>query len=127
VEARDVLMASVLLNYFKAHARRVHVGLHGQNTIDLLAKDLAEFLREHDGEWKDEPTVLYEELKRRGSEALPDRPDELSKMVLAIAAWGTWLKAERRSGKKDGESRRMVHLRFRNGVDGVVGVDLRAA
>ena len=116
-------MASGLMNYFKAHARRVHVDLHGQNTDDLLAKDLAEFLEEHDGEWKDEPSVLHEELKKRKSEALPDRPDELSKMVLAISERGTWLKAERRWGKKGGESRRMLHCSFRNGVDGVVGVD----
>src|SRR5215211_9024824 len=49
--------------------------------------------------------------------------DELSKMVLAISARGTWLKVERGWGKKGGESCRMLHLRFRNGVDGVVGVD----
>jgi putative DNA primase/helicase len=122
VEARDVVMASGLVNYFKAHARRVHVDLHGQNTEDLLAKDLAEFLEEHDGEWKDEPSVLHEELKKRKSEALPERPDELSKMVLSISERGTWLKAERGWGKKGGESCRMLHLRFRNGVVGVVGV-----
>ena len=44
-------------------------------------------------------------------------------MVLAISARGTWLKVERGWGKKGGESCRMLHLRFRNGVDGVVGVD----
>ena len=123
VETRDVLMASVLVDYFKAHARRVHAGLHGQNAADLLAKDLAEFLGEHDGEWKDEPSVLHEELKRRGSEAVPSRADESTKMVLSISARGTWLKVERGWGKKGGESCRMLHLRFRNGVDGVVGVD----
>jgi hypothetical protein len=123
VEARDVLMASGLVDYFKAHARRVHVGLHGQNAEDLLAKDLAKFLVEHGGEWKDEPNVLHEALKKQKCEAIPERPDELSKMVLAISARGTWLKAERRWGKKGGESCRMLHLRLRNGVDGVVGVD----
>jgi hypothetical protein len=126
VEARDVLMASVLVDYFKAHARRVHVGLHGQNTEDLLARDLAAFLGEHGGEWKDEPNVLHEELKSRGNEAVPSRADELSKMVLSISERGTWLKAERGWGKKGGESCRMLHLRFRNGVDGVVGVDHEA-
>jgi hypothetical protein len=126
VEARDVLMASALVDYFKAHARRVHVGLHGQNADDLLAKDLAEFLREHGEEWNDEPSVLHEELKRRGSEVLPERPDELSKMVYAISRRGTWLKAERGWGKKGDESCRMLHLRLSNGVDGVVGVDQQA-
>src|SRR4029453_16250915 len=108
---------------FKAQARRVHVGLHGQDAHDLLAKDLAEFLGEHDGEWKDEPSVLHEALMKRKCEAVPQRPDELSKMVLSISARGTWLKVERGWGRKGGESCRMLHLRFRNGVDGVVGVD----
>jgi hypothetical protein len=126
VEVQDVLMASVLLDYFKAHAHRVHVGLHGQNTEDLLAKDLAAFLEEHNGEWKNEPNVLHEELEKRKSKAVPERPDELSKMVLAISARGTWLNVERGWGKKGGESCRMLHLRFRNGVDGVVGVDQQA-
>jgi hypothetical protein len=126
VEAKDVLAAWALLEYFKAHARRVHMGLHGQNPNDLLAKDLAEFLQEHGGEWKNEPSMLHDVLKNRGSEVVPERPDELSKMVLDISAWGTWLKAERGWGKNGGESCRMLHLRFRNGVDGVVGVDPQA-
>ena len=126
VETRDVLMASGLVDYFKAHARRVHTGLHGQNTEDLLAKDLAEFLGEHEGEWIDEPSVLHKVLKRRKSEAVPERPDELSKMVLAISARGTWLKAERGWGKKGGESCRVLHLNLMDGVDGVVGVDHEA-
>jgi len=73
VEARDVLMASGLLDYFKAHACRVHVGLHGQDAHDLLAVELAEFLQEHGGEWKNEPNVLYEALKKRKSDAVPER------------------------------------------------------
>ena len=117
----------VLLGYFKAHAQRVHVGLHGHNAHDLLAKDLAEFLREHGGEWKDEPNVLHEELRNRKSEALPERPDELCKMVYAISNQGTWLKAEPGWKKnEEGKSRRAIHLCFRNGVDGVVGVDHEA-
>ena len=80
-------------------------------------------MQERGGEWKDEPSVLHQELKKRKSEALPERADELSKMVLSISDRGTWLRAERGWGKKGGESRRMLHLRFRNGVDGVVGVD----
>jgi putative DNA primase/helicase len=124
VEARDVLMASGLVDYFKAHARRVHVGLHGQDAHDLLAVELAGFLQEHGGEWKNEPNVLHEALKKHKSEAVPERPDELSKMVYAISGRGTWLKAEPGWKKnKEGKSRRAIHLCFRNGVDGVVGVD----
>ncbi len=65
---------------------------------------------------------LHSELKVRGSETVPERPDELSKMVLAIAARGLWLGAKRGWGKRGGESSRMLYQRLRNGVDGVVGV-----
>jgi hypothetical protein len=124
VEARDVLMASGLLDYFKAHARRVHVGLHVQDAHDLLAVELAGFLRERGGEWKDEPNVLHKALKKRKSEAVPERPGELSKMVYAISGRGTWLKAQPGWKKnEEGESRRAIHLCFRSGVDSVVSVD----
>jgi putative DNA primase/helicase len=126
VEARDVVMASGMMEYFKAHARRVHVYLHGQDAHDLLAVELAGFLKDRGAEWKDEPHILHEELKKRKSDALPGRADELSKMVLAISERGTWLKAERGWGKKGSESCRMLELRLRNGVDGVVGVDHEA-
>jgi hypothetical protein len=55
-------------------------------------------LQERGGEWKDEPSVLHQELKKRKSEALPERLDELSKMVLYTNR-STWLKAERGWGK----------------------------
>jgi putative DNA primase/helicase len=127
VEAQDVLMALGLVDYFKAHARRVHMGLHGQDAHDLLAVELAEFLQERGGEWKDEPNMLHEALKKRKSEAVPERPDELGKMVYAISRRGTWLKAEQGWKKnEEGQSRRAIHLCFRNGVDGVVGVDHKA-
>jgi hypothetical protein len=120
VEARDVLMASGLVNYFKAHARRVHVGLHGKNPEELLEVNLARFLKEHGGEWKDEPSALHKELKKRKCEASPGRPDELSKLVYAISGRGTWLKAQPGWKKnEEGESRRTIHLCFRNGVVGV--------
>jgi hypothetical protein len=115
------------VDYFKAHARRVHVGLHGTDPQDALAKDLAEFLRERGGEWTDEANVLHKELTNRGSEVVPGRPDELGKMVYAIARQGTWLRAESGWKKNEkGQSRRAIHLRFKNGVDGVVGVDQEA-
>jgi hypothetical protein len=126
VEPRDVLAAWVVLEYFKAHAYRVHVGLHGTDSQDVLGKDLAKFLKEHGGEWKGEANVLHDELTSRGSEAVPGRPDELGKMVYAIARQGTWLKAEPGwKRNEEGKSRRAVRLCFKNGVDGVVGVDQR--
>jgi hypothetical protein len=127
VEAKDVLAAWALLEYFKAHARRVYVGLHGRAPEDQLGLELARFLREHGGEWKDEPNLLHQELMSRGSEIVPERPDELSKLVLALSARSTWLKAEQGWKRNhESKSRRAIHLCFRNGVDGVVGVDQEA-
>jgi hypothetical protein len=123
VEAKDLLAASALLDYFKSHARRLHAGLYGHNSKDVLAEELARFLREHDGEWTGEPSTLREKLVDEGSNAVPERPDELSKAVLEISSRGTWLIAERRWGKRDGKSYRILRVRLNNGVDGVVGVD----
>lgn len=123
VEAKDVLMASVLVNYFKAHAQRVHVGSYGESVDGLLEKDLAQFLREHGGEWKGKPDKLRQALFDRGSDVVPERPDELSKKVLAMAKRGTWLVAERGWHRNEkNKSGRALRLWLRNGVDGVVGV-----
>jgi hypothetical protein len=83
VEERDVLSAVVLLDHSKGMARRVYVGLHGKNPEDRLGEDLTRFLAERGGHFKDEPSVLYEELE---SDYKPPRPDELIKAVKAIAA-----------------------------------------
>jgi hypothetical protein len=62
IEAEDVLRASVLLDYFKNHARRVYVGLYGADRIDGLAEDVARFLEERGGSWSGSPSELYETL-----------------------------------------------------------------
>jgi hypothetical protein len=123
IEPRDVTAAGSLVEYFKAHAKRVHVGLRGQTPKDRLATELRGFLGEHGGEWEGEPNALREKLLERGGEAMPDRPDELSKMVLGIANRGASLAVDRAWRKHDGRSRRILRLALRNGVDGVGGVD----
>ena len=60
---------------------------------------MAQFLREHVGECKYEPSVLHQVLKKRKSEAMPESLDRPSKMVLYMNR-STWLKAERGWGKK---------------------------
>ena len=128
VEASDVVMASGLIDYFKAHAYRVHVGLHAQNPDDLLAGEVARFLQEHGGDWEGEPGDLWRALTDRGSESVPGRADELSKKVRAWASQGTWLTlGDKQWDKKaTGNSRRNLSLLLANGVDGVVGVDQHA-
>jgi hypothetical protein len=59
VEPRDVFAASVLVDYFKAHARRVFAEVHGADPVDSLAVALNEFLEEHDGKWEGTATELF--------------------------------------------------------------------
>ena len=125
IEPQDIAAAGALVGYFKAHARRVHVGLRGQTPKDRLATELRTFLVEHGGEWEGEPNALHEALLERGGEAVPARPDELSKMVLGIAECSAGLKAERAWRKHSGKSRRVLTLTLTNGVDGVGGVDMK--
>jgi hypothetical protein len=120
VEARDVLSAVVLLDYFKTMARRVYVGLHGENPADKLAADVSEFLRARGGHFKDEPAVLHEQLR---SDSKPSRADELSKSLKAIAARSPILDFGSGNFKKGGQSRRFVELTLRKGVNGVNGVN----
>ena len=85
VEPPDVFAASVLVGYFKAHARRVSAKVHGADPMDSLAVALSEFLEEHDGKWKGTATELFEVLSERGVVGLPGSPGKLVAKVLAIA------------------------------------------
>jgi hypothetical protein len=121
VEDQDVLRAVVLLDYFKNQARRVYVGLYGENPLDGLAEDLATFLKEHGGYWRGEPSEFHAQLE---SEHKPRRTDELSKMVKAIAARTPALEleygheaVERSEGKRT--TRRYIALTLSNGVNSV--------
>jgi hypothetical protein len=126
IEPQDLQDAGRLVEYFKAHARRVYVGLHGESKRDLLATVLKEFLEEHGGKWEGEPDALREELVERESEAVPSQAAELSKTVLEIASHSPSLKAERGWAKKKGKSHRILRLVLQNPVDRVVPVDLEA-
>jgi putative DNA primase/helicase len=121
VEDQDVLRAVVLLDYFKNQARRVYVGLYGENQLDGLAEDLATFLKERGGYWRGQPSEFHAQLE---SEHKPRRTDELSKMVRAIAARTPALEleygheaVERSEGKRT--TRRYIALTLRNGVNSV--------
>jgi len=109
VELEDVEGASTLVGYFKAHARRVYLQLYGESREDKLLADLTKILKENQGKWEDDPTrgwedpatKLYEALKQQGFDALPTRPDELTKEILALASHVPTLKAKR--GKRGDE------------------------
>src|SRR5215207_1066619 len=85
IEPRDVVAASVLVDYFKAHARRVFAELHGADPMDSLAVALGEFLTEHDSQWEGTATELFDALSEKGVGGLPGSPGKLVAKVLAIA------------------------------------------
>jgi hypothetical protein len=120
IEAFDVLRAMVLLGYFKSQARRVYVGLYGENRDDRLAADVANFLKERGGHFKDEPTELHKQLK---SDYKPARPDELSKRLRTIADRTPTLDFDTGNFKKADQSRRFVELTLQRGVNSVNGVN----
>jgi hypothetical protein len=110
IESEDVLRASILLDYFKNHARRVYVGLHGSDRIDALAGDVARFLEELGGHWKGQPTELYNQLDSRHK---PERAKDLSADLAKAAQRSSTLTFGRghpeRYTKEDGtEGRRRV-------------------
>jgi putative DNA primase/helicase len=109
VELEDVERATSLVEYFKAHARRAYLQLYGESREDKLLADLTKILKENQGKWEDDPNKgwedpankLYEALKARGFDALPPRPDELSKEIVALASHVPVLRAQR--GKRGNE------------------------
>jgi hypothetical protein len=120
VEARDVLFAKTLIDYFKSQARRVYVGLRGENPDDLLAADVGRFLEERGGRFRDEPTVLYEQLR---SNHKGPRADEFSKKLRDIATRMPMLGFGDGHFKKGGRACRYVELTLGIGVNGVNGVN----
>ena len=120
VEPRDVLAASVLVDYFKAHARRVFAELRGLDTMDSLALGLRGILEEGGGRWEGSATELWDALSGRRVESLPGNPDNLAVKVLAIASSSKEaIRAERGWRGKH----RVLRLQLlENGVGSVGGV-----
>jgi hypothetical protein len=120
VEPRDVLAASLLVGYFKAHARRVFAELHGASPIDTLAAALSKFLEERGGRWEGTATELWEALSEGQAGGLPGNPDNLAVKILSIANRSkSALRAERGWRGKH----RVLRLQLpENGVGSVGGV-----
>jgi hypothetical protein len=120
VETQDVLSALALLDYFKNHARRVYVGLYGNDPLDLLAADVEKFLKARGGYFKDEPSVLYEKLESR---VKPLQAAQLTKDLKDITDSSSRLSLDTGHFRKDGQSRRYVELSLENSVNSVNGVN----
>jgi hypothetical protein len=113
VEVGDVLAAYSLLEYFKGHARRVYVGLHGQDTDALLAADIEEFLKQRGGVFDGQASDLFGQLE---SDYKPERANELTKRLKAIAAKTPGLDFEsgERWDKELGNKRRFIRISLKN-------------
>lgn len=113
VETNDVLAAVVLLDYFKGHARRVYVGLHGDDPDDLLVADIAAFLEERGGVWDGQPAALLAQLE---SGHKPPRANELTKRLKGLAAKTPGLDFEtgERWDKELRNKRRFVRVSLHN-------------
>ncbi len=131
VEHQDVEAACQLLGYFRAHAKRVYARLGSPDSLDLLAVELGDLLEETGGKWEGGATDLHLVLQSREFQGLPDRPDELSKLVLEIGERSSRLSTRRgwrKIGGRKGSPRRVLKLELseetqKNGVDPVVPVD----
>lgn len=93
VEAEDVEKAAKLLDYFKAHARRVYSELSAPDPLEILGTDLKNLIETNGGNLQATATELYRELEEIGCNALPARPKELSQAVKNLSASSSTLKA----------------------------------
>jgi putative DNA primase/helicase len=82
VEQIDMLNASLLLDYFKSHTRRVYAGLYGQDRLALLGEDVAKLLEESGGSWKGQPEEFHRLLV---SPHKPSRAKDLNPDLNEIA------------------------------------------
>jgi hypothetical protein len=82
VEEEDVVGAASLLKYFKNHTRRVYTDLYGDSMTDRLIGDITHCLLSLSGVWEGTATEFYEVLD---SDHKPQRPDDLVKVIKAIA------------------------------------------
>ena len=110
VEPGDVLRARVLLDYFKSHAHRVYGHLGSGDHIDELAKHVADALEKNGGTIEGQPQAVLDTLRVLVDDfiphLLPDRPDELTKNLLAIAKRNPSIEVHKgRTGRGDNKRR----------------------
>jgi len=120
VEPVDVVAAILLVNYFKNHARRAYAEIFGRDRLGTLTEDLGRFLIGREGcTWKGQPAELHAAL--RGSEALPKRADELTKMLKDIAKRDSrfTVKSAQEWDPEKSNSRRVLTVTLEIGVNGV--------
>lgn len=100
VELEDVQNAHTLLEYFKAHSRRVYGVIQSASPTEVFAGHLRGFLLNNDRNWKGSPTVLLEALGEAEVPDLPEIPTEITKLVKAVAAHSPGLELQQSRTKK---------------------------
>jgi hypothetical protein len=117
IEELDVLAAVVLVDYFREMARRVYVGLHGENPDYRLFEDVATFLKERGDSWEGQPSALHEELE---SKFKPPTPEALTRKLKSLAQRHPMLTLEATNKwvKEIDNQRRFVTLSLEDGVNG---------
>lgn len=85
VEREDVEAAAEMIEYFKAHARRVYAELRAPDDLEVLAADLKALIEASEGRLEATATELHDLLEQAGCEALPERPKELSQSIRKLA------------------------------------------
>jgi hypothetical protein len=85
VGEEDVERAARVIEYFLAHARRVHAVLFPEKTDQRILRVLGDLLKERGDYWKVAPEELRGALKERGAFDVPERPDELTKKLLKLS------------------------------------------
>ncbi len=114
IEQGDVLRASVLLDYFKSHARKVFTDPSNMTREDLLAKDLALALEKNDGTLEGEPEEVWMQIE---SDHKPSRSNEFTKDLLKIAKKRNGsLVVERGWRGRDNDKRRTLKVFLKNVV-----------
>jgi hypothetical protein len=85
VNERDVRAAAELIEYFKAHARRVYAKLYGEKPGNLLLLALEGFLKEQGEYWEGISSELFEIMKDRSAPGLPGGEVPFGKLLRKIA------------------------------------------
>jgi hypothetical protein len=101
VGIEDVKAAIALIEYFKAHARRVYAKLHGEKPERLLAEALRSFLDERGGYWEGKTSDLYGLMKARSAPGLPGSEGPFGKRIRCITTQDDELHLEEGHQGKD--------------------------
>lgn len=85
VEREDVEATALLLDYFKAHARRVYAETGSPDPLETLGANLKTLIEDSGGRLEATATDLHRKLEEMGCEALPARPKELGQSIRKLA------------------------------------------